>query len=102
MDGPYGYWCGVHGCAMAIFRANRAGFSFMNAVQPVRSPVYVSTLESRGWRNLIVRVSGRNTRAKNVMLEFDGRAYPADPSRLPAYSVSLVNNPSHTRLFNRY
>lgn len=102
LHAPYGYWCGVHGCTMLVFKANNASFQLLNTVQPIRAPVYVSELETNGWKNLIVRVSGRQNSAKNVALQFNGRNYPANPKILPAYAMSLVRNPSHTRVFNEY
>lgn len=102
IDGPYGYWCGAHGCTMKIFHAHPGTFTYLNTIKPVRSPIYVSTLETNGWSNLIVRVSGRAQSAKNVMLKYNGRNYPENPEQAAPYSVSLENNPSHTRLFNRY
>lgn len=103
MHGPYGYWCGTHGCPLFIFKAGSNTFTPVGGpVKPVRTPIYVSSLETKGWRNIIVRVSGRWKKSKNVALRYDGRQYPTDPSHLPAYSTSLVQNPSHTRVFNEY
>ncbi len=79
---PYGYWCEVNGCTMMIFKANAKDFTLINKTAPIREPVYVSNYRTNGWKNLIVRVSGRADKAKNVSMQFDGRAYPKDPSRL--------------------
>lgn len=79
---PYGYWCGTHGCSMLIFRALDDRFTLMNAVQPIREPVYVGPTNTKGWRDIVVRVSGRSDKAKNVTLRFDGRKYPNNPTNL--------------------
>ncbi len=94
---PYGYWCGMHGCSMLIFKANDDKFTLLSSVQPVRDPIFVSRDKTNGWRDLVVRVSGRWSESKDVALRFDGRTYPANPSSLPPY---LRFDPySNTRLF---
>ncbi|MBL4805407.1 MAG: hypothetical protein JKY71_11130 [Alphaproteobacteria bacterium] len=80
---PYGYWCGTHGCTMLVFEAHNDGFSLVNDIQPVREPLFVSYEESNGWKSIVHRVAGRQSRAKYVSMEYDGRHYPSDPSRLP-------------------
>lgn len=85
MTSPYGYWCDMHGCPVLVMKAEEDNFSLINAVQPVRAPLYVSDLETHGWKNLIVRVSGRWDEAKDVALQYDGKQYPDNPSNLPPY-----------------
>ena len=97
LKSPYGYWCGTHGCALLIFRAHDEHFSLINAVQPIRTPVHISTLKTKGWKNLVVRVSGRADKAKDVAMQFDGRQYPTDPSKLPPFPKKNYNG--YTRVF---
>jgi hypothetical protein len=80
---PFGYWCGTHGCTMLVLRAHNDHFSLVNAIQPVREPVYISPQKSRGWNNIVLRVSGRWDEAKDVAMRYNGRQYPEDPSRQP-------------------
>lgn len=94
---PYGYWCGTHGCTMLVFKAHSDKFTLVNSVQPVRAPVYISVMKSNGWKNLVVRVSGRWNEAKDVALQFDGRKYPTDPSDLPPFPKK--NYSGFTRAF---
>ena len=82
---PYGYWCDRNGCTMLVMKAHDDHFTLVNAVQPVRGPVYVSDTERNGWKTLITRVSGRWSKAKDVALQFDGKAYPKTPDSLPPY-----------------
>ncbi|HOO82720.1 MAG TPA: hypothetical protein PK513_09470 [Alphaproteobacteria bacterium] len=82
---PYGYWCGTHGCTMLILRAHNNHFSLVNDIQPIREPVYISPAKSHGWKNLLVRVSGRWDKAKNVVMAYNGEKYPNDPSNLPPF-----------------
>lgn len=80
---PYGYWCGIHGCTMLVFEAADDSFSLINDIQPVREPLFVSYEENNGWKSIVHRVAGRQSRAKYVSIDFDGHHYPSDPSSLP-------------------
>lgn len=92
MKSPYHFWCGVHGCRMALFHARDDGFDIISEIAPVRGPITVSTNKTRGWRDLMVVVDGRSGwDRKQVALQFDGRAYPAAPELLPAtYAAHLM------------
>lgn len=93
---PYGYWCGTHGCTLLVMKANNNSFTLVNSIQPVRAPLHVSELRTNGWRNLITRVSGRQEKAKDVALQFNGRDYPQNPATLPPYLVLAENEHSVT------
>lgn len=95
---PYGYWCGIHGCTLLVMKAHNKSFSLVNTIQPIRTPVHVSELRTNGWRNLITRVSGRNTDPKNVALQFNGNGYPHNPDGLPPY-MQLAQNEPGVKLF---
>ncbi|MFP4313214.1 MAG: hypothetical protein ACLFR0_02695 [Alphaproteobacteria bacterium] len=84
---PYGFWCGTHGCTMLVMQAHNDVFTLHSAIQTVRPPVYISDYESNGWKNIIMRVSGRSTKAKNVSLQFDGESYPSYPDVIPRISA---------------
>ena len=60
---PFGYWCGTHGCTMLVMKAHNDRFSMVNSIQPVREPLYISEIESNGWKDIVVRVSGRWNKA---------------------------------------
>ena len=87
LKNPYGYWCGTNGCTVLVLKAHNNGFTLVNAVQPVRPPLYVSDTETQGWKDLIVRISGRmHQETRNVALHYDGRQYDDNPTVLPATS----------------
>lgn len=94
---PYGYWCGMHGCAMLVMKAHNDKFTLINAIQPVREPVYISEMKSNSWKNLVVRISGRWDKAKDVAMLFDGQKYPTNPSNLPPFPKN--GNNGYTRVF---
>jgi hypothetical protein len=72
---PYGYWCDTHGCTMLVMRAGNDKFELVNAIQPVRAPLYVSNTESNGWKDIIVRVTGRWDESKDVAMTYNGAQY---------------------------
>ncbi len=78
---PYGFWCGMHGCTMLVLKAHDKNFELVNAIQPVREPLYVSRDKTNGWKDLIVRVSGRWSESKDVAMRFDGHEYPQNPGK---------------------
>ncbi len=88
---PYGYWCGLYGCTMLVMKAGDEAFTLVSAVQTVREPIFISDLETNGWKNIVVHVSGRWAETKDVALLFDGEKYPSDPAGLPAY-LKLASN----------
>lgn len=95
---PYGFWCGQHGCVMLVMKAHNNGFTLVNSVQPVRDPVYISRAKTNNWNNIIVRVSGRWKKAKDVALRFDGRQYPKNPGKLKEYPLKPANHPDFIRV----
>ncbi len=90
-NNPYGYWCGQHGCTMLVMRAHNDSFQLVNAVQPIRTPLYISDNNTNGWKDLIVRVSGRQQDSKDVAMRFDGRKYPSSPDNLPPHERLAFN-----------
>ncbi|MCC6597967.1 MAG: hypothetical protein IT559_04185 [Alphaproteobacteria bacterium] len=96
---PYGYWCDMHGCTMLVLKASDDNFALINAVQPVREPLYISQEQSNGWKNLVMRVSGRWDKAKDVAMLYDGEEYPHNPAALPAYPKGPES--AYTRIFIR-
>jgi len=94
---PYGYWCDMHGCTMLVMKAQDDHFELVNAIQPIRTPLYVSEIETNGWKDLIIRVSGRWDQSRDVAMQYDGRKYPSNPSALPPYLRFAAND--ITKLF---
>mgnify|MGYP000504120311 CR=1 FL=1 len=98
LNSPYGYWCGTHGCVMLVMKAHDDKFTLVNSIQPVREPIYISRTKTKGWNNLIVRISGRWDETKNVLLRYDGSKYPKNPTKLPPYPVSPIDHPDFIRV----
>jgi hypothetical protein len=97
-NAPYGYWCDRNGCTMLVLKAGDDRFTLVNAIQPIRAPLYISDSQSNGWKDLIVRVSGRWDPAKDVEMAFNGHEYPSNPDELPP-SYPLAQGGPYVRLF---
>ena len=94
---PYGQWCNANGCTVLVLHAKEDGFTIAGEISPIRPPFYISDTLNDGWRNIIVRVSGRTEKAKNVVLRFDGMKYQENAAILPA--TNQILHPIHMRAF---
>jgi hypothetical protein len=72
-------WCGSGGCTMLVLKADAFGYSPVSSSTVTRAPIRVSSEKRKGWRTLIVDTKGRG----DVVLRFDGKAYPGNPSVQP-------------------
>jgi hypothetical protein len=88
---PHTYWCGWDGCGMMVFKAGKKSFTPLSSMSGVRGPIYVSSTESKNWRDIIVRLSGTNLRDKDIIMRFDGRGYPQSPMLAPPLKQSLAS-----------
>lgn len=89
---PYGFWCGTHGCTMLVMEAHNDHFTLVNSIQPVRPPIYRTANTTNGWKDIIIRVSGRWDKAKNVSAKYNGQQYPLDPSDIePAAGYEIAD-----------
>ncbi|MCB1680579.1 MAG: hypothetical protein KDI65_01455 [Alphaproteobacteria bacterium] len=79
LKSPYGYWCGMEGCALLVMKAEHGQFVPINLIRPVRNPVYVGAGIHSGWHDLAVRVAGGEEKAGESILYFDGKKYPSYP-----------------------
>ncbi len=93
MKTPHKFWCGDNGCNMAVFKAYNDDFKLVSEIAPVRGPLLISDHKTKGWRDIIVRVSGRTGfNAKDVALQFNGHTYPAQPAFQHGTYASNVTN----------
>ena len=64
---------------MLVFRGEKDRLKLIGQSVSVRAPIAVGTRARHGWRDLLVNV-GSGEEAGVVAMEFDGKAYPADPT----------------------
>lgn len=86
---PHHYWCGWDGCPMAIFQPHEDHFVLLSLINSVRAPVYLPHQQTKGWRDIVLRVSGTRMPDKNVVLRHDGRKYPNTPMLAEDYLLPL-------------
>lgn len=72
--------CGGGGCPTLVYTLLGSGYWRMATIDASSLPVRVSATRTRGWRNLIVAVSGDGAEAGDAELAFDGRGYPKNPT----------------------
>ncbi|QGW66563.1 hypothetical protein GOY17_17675 [Lysobacter soli] len=72
-------WCQADGCTLLVFHGGKDGYKLVGQSVSVRAPIAIGARTSRGWHDLLVNV-GSGDEAGTVALEFDGTAYPADPT----------------------
>jgi hypothetical protein len=86
---------------MVVMKAANDHFNLVSEIGPVRGPLLVSNTRTGGWRDLIVRISGRqDIDTKDVALKFDGSTYPAQPEWQPALpSVLAMADINGTQIF---
>lgn len=99
MRNPYGYWCNEFGCKMFIFQAHDDNFTLLSTINPVRDPVYLTDDVTMGWRDIVVRLTGRNEAPKDVALRFDGQTYPENPDLLEGSPRGDIAQFGYERIF---
>ena len=72
---------------MLVFRGTKAGFAFVCSTTITSEPIRVSTEKSFGWKTLIVFSKGKG----DVLMPFDGKRYPLNPSSQPKAAAALVS-----------
>jgi uncharacterized protein len=72
--------CGSGGCPTVVYVLLGNGYWRMATIGLTNLPIRASATRTRGWRNLIVHVSGGGAEAGDVELAFDGRGYPKNPT----------------------
>jgi len=80
-------WCGSGGCTMLVFHGTKEGFTFLSGSTITSAPIRVLPEKAHGWRTLIVFSKGKG----DVLMRFDGRRYPLNPSMQPKATAGQVS-----------
>ncbi|TLX45116.1 hypothetical protein C1E24_20610 [Pseudoalteromonas phenolica] len=72
-------WCGSGGCTSFVFSGTTNGFKFQSKSMITNKPILVTSTKTNGWYNLVVNTGGIG----QVVLTFDGKSYPLNPSMQP-------------------
>jgi hypothetical protein len=77
--------CGTGGCTSFVFQSEGNGYKLISEISPARNPIIVSQSRTHGWNDLIMFVSGGGIQpGYYVLLAFNGRQYPQNPTVAPA------------------
>ena len=76
-------WCGSGGCNMVVLRGAKDGFVFVSSSTITRQPVRVLKEARNGWRSLSVSVAGGGSDSGEVLMRFNGKRYPGNPTTQP-------------------
>jgi hypothetical protein len=77
-------WCGSGGCTMLILTPTANGWRNVARTTITSAPIRLLSTRNRGWRDVAVRVAGGGIPAREVVLRFNGRGYPGNPSLVAA------------------
>jgi putative lipoprotein len=78
------YYCGSGGCHMYVFTPSGRSWRQVARTTVTRTPIRLLNSRSRGWRDLSVAVAGGGLSRREVLLAFNGRRYPGNPTVAPA------------------
>lgn len=76
--------CGTGGCNLFVLTPAADGWSIAANTSVTNPPVKLLASSTNGWRDLSVAISGGGIEAAQIKLAFDGKAYPENPTVLPA------------------
>jgi len=76
-------YCGSGGCSCLIFQGVAGGFKFVSSSTITREPILLLTEKKKGWHTLSVFVAGGGAKPGQVMMRFNGKKFPGNPSMQP-------------------
>jgi len=76
-------YCGSGGCTLVIFQGLADGFKHISTSSITREPILLLPEKRKGWHTLSVHVAGGGATPRQVMLRYNGKKYPGNPSMQP-------------------
>jgi hypothetical protein len=86
------YTCGSGGCMMLVLTPAGQRYQMVSKMTLVQAPVIVSAEKSAGWNDLVLEVSGGGAEKHYARMQFDGSAYPGNPSTAPEVAPNTTIN----------
>ena len=83
-------WCGSGGCTLLILRGKAGGFELVSTSTIINEPIRVAREREHGWHALLVSVKGGGIQPGFVLLRFDGRKFPFNPTLQPRASPAQI------------
>jgi hypothetical protein len=81
-------YCGSGGCNLQVFRGGDNGFEFISSSTICKPPIRLLGKTSNGWKTIIVYTGG----VGDVLLSFNGKKYPGNPSLQPKATKAQVES----------
>ena len=78
------YFCGTGGCNTLVLAPAGPMWSKVAEISVSRTPISVLTSKSNGWKDLVVSISGGGGPSGRMVLKYDGKSYPMNPTVAPA------------------
>lgn len=76
-------YCGSGGCSFLVFRGASGGFTHVSSSTITNEPILLLAEKKKGWHTLSVFVSGGGGESGQVLMRFNGKKYPGNPSMQP-------------------
>jgi len=73
-------YCGSGGCTFVVFQGVAGGFKVVSSSTVTREPILQLPEKKKGWHTLSVLVAGGGAKSEQVVLRFNGKKYPGNPS----------------------
>lgn len=73
-------YCGSGGCSLVVFEGVAGRFKFVSSSTITREPILLLAEKNKGWHTLSVLVAGGGVTPGQVVMQFNGRKYPSNPS----------------------
>jgi hypothetical protein len=86
------YTCGTGGCKMLVLEQSGQQYQLVSKMTLVNAPVIVSSEKSAGWNDLVLEVAGGGADKHYARMQFDGNAYPVNPSTAPEVAPNSTVN----------
>lgn len=74
--------CGSGGCQLHILKGVGSGYNSFSEIGPVQGGFSVLESKTKGWRDLVVSIGGGGGESGDVVLQFDGKKYPENPTTI--------------------
>lgn len=75
--------CGTGGCSAVIFKQENEEYTLLSQFTLVNNPVIISNSKTKGYRDIIMHVSGGGIESFFAWIKYDGTTYPSNPSIQP-------------------
>ena len=78
------YFCGTGGCNTLVLAQAGPMCRKVADISVSRTPISILDSSTKGWKDMIVAVSGGGGPSGNALLRFNGETYPSNPTVPPA------------------